>query len=154
MREAIGESYLQDNRQVAEALAGKRVLTLASQSNTLRVFGSSAVYRLLVIERAWLPEQFERWLASSLTASLLGRGKNGSISAAKSPTTGSRRKVIKFSELKGWTVVNLEQAKKIGTVDDLIIEPESHRIVRRCFMDPLRCPVGPSVRPPRNRSWL
>ena len=36
---------------------------------------------------------------------------------------------MKFSELKGRTVVNLEDAKKIGIVQDLMIEPGSRRIV-------------------------
>lgn len=36
---------------------------------------------------------------------------------------------MKFSELKGRAVVNLEDAKKVGTVEDLMVEPESHRIV-------------------------
>lgn len=36
---------------------------------------------------------------------------------------------MKFSELKGRAVVNLEDAKRIGTVEDLMVEPESHRIV-------------------------
>lgn len=36
---------------------------------------------------------------------------------------------MKFSELKGRAVVNLEDAKKIGAVEDLMVEPESHRIV-------------------------
>ena len=35
---------------------------------------------------------------------------------------------MKFSELKGRAVVNLEDAKKIGTVEDLMVEPESHHI--------------------------
>jgi uncharacterized protein YrrD len=36
---------------------------------------------------------------------------------------------MKFSELKGRPVINLEDASKIGEVEDLIIEPGSHRIV-------------------------
>lgn len=36
---------------------------------------------------------------------------------------------MKFSELKGRAVVNLEDARKIGTVEDLMVEPESHHIV-------------------------
>jgi sporulation protein YlmC with PRC-barrel domain len=35
---------------------------------------------------------------------------------------------MKFSELKGRAVVNLEDARKIGTVEDLMVEPESHHI--------------------------
>jgi uncharacterized protein YrrD len=36
---------------------------------------------------------------------------------------------MKFSELKGRAVVNLEDAKKIGEVEDLLVEPDGHRIV-------------------------
>lgn len=36
---------------------------------------------------------------------------------------------MKFSELKGRAVVNLEDAKKIGEVEDLMIEPDGHHIV-------------------------
>lgn len=36
---------------------------------------------------------------------------------------------MKFSELKGRAVVSLEDAKKIGEVEDLMVEPDSHHIV-------------------------
>lgn len=36
---------------------------------------------------------------------------------------------MKFSELKGRAVVNLEDAMKIGEVEDLMFEPDGHRIV-------------------------
>jgi len=36
---------------------------------------------------------------------------------------------MKFSELKGRPVVNLEDARKIGEVEDLMVDPESHHIV-------------------------
>lgn len=36
---------------------------------------------------------------------------------------------MKFSELKGRAVVNLEDAEKIGELADLLIEPGSHRIL-------------------------
>lgn len=36
---------------------------------------------------------------------------------------------MKFSELKGRAVVNLEDAKKLGEVQDLMIEPSSRRII-------------------------
>lgn len=36
---------------------------------------------------------------------------------------------MKFSELKGRAVINLADARKIGEVEDLIVEPESHHIV-------------------------
>ena len=36
---------------------------------------------------------------------------------------------MKFSELKGRAVVNLEDAKKIGEVEDLMVEPDGHHIM-------------------------
>jgi len=36
---------------------------------------------------------------------------------------------MKFSELKGRAVINLEDARKIGDVEDLMVEPGSHHIV-------------------------
>ena len=36
---------------------------------------------------------------------------------------------MKFSELKGRAVVNLEDARKIGEVEDLMVDPNSHHIV-------------------------
>lgn len=36
---------------------------------------------------------------------------------------------MKFSELKGRAVISLEDAEKIGEVEDLIVEPEGHRII-------------------------
>jgi sporulation protein YlmC with PRC-barrel domain len=36
---------------------------------------------------------------------------------------------MKLSELKGRAVVNLEDARKIGDVEDLMVEPETHHIV-------------------------
>ena len=36
---------------------------------------------------------------------------------------------MKFSELKGRAVINLEDASKIGEVEDLIVEPDGHHIV-------------------------
>lgn len=36
---------------------------------------------------------------------------------------------MKFSELKGRAVVNLEDASKLGTIEDLLVDAESHHIV-------------------------
>ena len=36
---------------------------------------------------------------------------------------------MKFSELKGRAVINLQDASKIGEVEDLIVEPDGHHIV-------------------------
>src|SRR6476660_6007037 len=44
-------------------------------------------------------------------------------------TEFKRRNTMKFSELKGRAVVSLEDAKKRGEVQDLMIEPSSRRII-------------------------
>jgi sporulation protein YlmC with PRC-barrel domain len=44
-------------------------------------------------------------------------------------TTGSGRNTMKFSELKGRAVINLEDATKLGTIEDLMVDSESHHIV-------------------------
>jgi sporulation protein YlmC with PRC-barrel domain len=36
---------------------------------------------------------------------------------------------MKFSELKGRAVVNLEDARKVGTIEDLMVDAESHHVV-------------------------
>ena len=76
MRRALSESRLQDTREVAESLAGKGALapgiTLDQAADQLWAVGSSEIYRMLVVDRGWSPEQYERWLASSLICSLLG----------------------------------------------------------------------------------
>jgi AcrR family transcriptional regulator len=77
LRRAVGESHLRDVTEVAESLAGKHALaygvTVEYAVSLLWTLGSSEVYRMLVVERAMLPEQYEQWLASSLTYSLLGQ---------------------------------------------------------------------------------
>jgi TetR/AcrR family transcriptional regulator, regulator of autoinduction and epiphytic fitness len=77
MRQALSESRLQDVREVAESLADRGALatgtTLEQATDQLWVMGSSDIYRMLVVERGWTPEQYEQWLASSLICSLLGQ---------------------------------------------------------------------------------
>src|SRR4051794_19396327 len=75
IRQALGESRLQDDREVAQVLADKAALapgiTPEQATDQLWALGSSEVYRMLVVERGWSPEQYEQWLASSLICSLL-----------------------------------------------------------------------------------
>ena len=81
MRQALSESRLQDVHGVAESLAGKGALgtgvTVQCAVDLLWTLGSSEVYRMLVVDRSWSPEQYELWLASSLTYSLLGQEVQG-----------------------------------------------------------------------------
>ncbi|MBF6612940.1 MAG: TetR/AcrR family transcriptional regulator [Chloroflexi bacterium] len=81
LRQALGESRLQDNREVAVSLAGKGALapgvTVEYARDLLWTLGSSEVYRMLVHERGWSPEQYEQWLVSSLADSLLAGEKRG-----------------------------------------------------------------------------
>jgi AcrR family transcriptional regulator len=76
-RQELGESRLQDAREVVEALARKQALgpdvTVDYAIDLLWTLGSSEVYRMLVVERGWPPEQYEQSLASLLVCSLLRR---------------------------------------------------------------------------------
>jgi AcrR family transcriptional regulator len=78
-RQELGESRLQDAREVVEALARKQALgpdvTVDYAIDLLWTLGSSEVYRMLVVERGWPPEQYEQSLASLLVCSLLRQGQ-------------------------------------------------------------------------------
>jgi AcrR family transcriptional regulator len=78
-RQDLGQSRLQDAREVVEALARKQALgpdvTVDYAIDLLWTLGSSEVYRMLVVERGWPPEQYEQSLASLLVCSLLRRGQ-------------------------------------------------------------------------------
>jgi AcrR family transcriptional regulator len=73
----MSTARLEDNREVAESLAAKQGLgpgvTVGHAADLLWTLGSADVYRMLVAERGWSPDEYERWLASSLIHSLLGR---------------------------------------------------------------------------------
>jgi AcrR family transcriptional regulator len=78
-RQELGESRLQDAREVVEALARKQALgpdvTVDYAIDLLWTLGSSEVYRMLVVDRGLPPEQYEQSLASLLVCSLLRRGQ-------------------------------------------------------------------------------
>jgi AcrR family transcriptional regulator len=78
-RQDLGQSRLQDAREVVEALARKQALgpdvTVDYAIDLLWTLGSSEVYRMLVVERGWPPEQYEQSLASLLVCSLLRQGQ-------------------------------------------------------------------------------
>jgi hypothetical protein len=69
---------LHDLRAVAASLATKQALapglTVDQATDLLWALGAAEMYRLLVFERGWLPEQYEEWLASTLIHSLCGPG--------------------------------------------------------------------------------
>jgi len=73
----LGESRLQDARQVAESLAGKGALrndvTIAHATDMFWALGSSEMYRVLVVDRGWSPAEYEQWLARALIAELLAQ---------------------------------------------------------------------------------
>jgi AcrR family transcriptional regulator len=75
-RRELGESRLQDAREVVESLAHKQALAPGITSDRavdlLWTLGSSEIYRTLVVDRGWSPEQYEQSLASLLVCSLLG----------------------------------------------------------------------------------
>jgi hypothetical protein len=79
-RQELGESRLQDAREVVESLVHKQALspdiTVSRAIDLLWTLGSSEFYRTLVVERGWLPEQYEQSLASLLVCSLLGWGQS------------------------------------------------------------------------------
>jgi hypothetical protein len=66
---------LEDMRTVAESLARKETLTpdmsAAQAADLLWALAGPEVYRLLVVQRGWSSDEYERWLASSLIHSLL-----------------------------------------------------------------------------------
>jgi len=63
-------------RAVAESLAGKQALapgmTVDQATDLLWALDAAEMYRLLVAERDWSPDQYEEWLASALIHSFLG----------------------------------------------------------------------------------
>ncbi|HZC06262.1 MAG TPA: helix-turn-helix domain-containing protein [Ktedonobacterales bacterium] len=60
---------------VAQSLAEQKTLaagmTVEKAADLMWALGSHDLYRMLVIEQGWTPEDYERWLAESLTHSLV-----------------------------------------------------------------------------------
>ncbi|MEO8288717.1 MAG: helix-turn-helix domain-containing protein [Chloroflexota bacterium] len=76
LRRELNASRLQDVKGVAQSLAQKGSLRpgLAPEQATdlLWTLGAAETYRMLVVERGWPPDHYERWLASVLIHSFLG----------------------------------------------------------------------------------
>ena len=77
LRRSLNAQRLEDKRLLAQSLENKQALrpglTVAHATDLLWALGSADVYRMLVVDRGWSPEQYEQWLASSLVHSLLGQ---------------------------------------------------------------------------------
>jgi hypothetical protein len=41
-------------------------------ADVIHALASPELYRLLVVDRAWPPDRYERWLADALSSQLLG----------------------------------------------------------------------------------
>jgi len=71
----LAEGRLADAQTVARSLNEKQVLaasvTVERAADLLWALCSHDLYRMLVVEQHWLPEEYERWLASSLVHDLL-----------------------------------------------------------------------------------
>ena len=71
----LGASRLKDNHLLAQALVRNQALapgmTVERATDLLWTLSSAEVYRLLVVERGWLPGEYEQWLAAALIEQLL-----------------------------------------------------------------------------------
>ncbi len=80
LRRSLNAQRLEDKRLLAESLSSKEALrpglTDAQATDLLWALGSADLYRMLVADRGWSPEQYEQWLASSLVYSLLGQNQD------------------------------------------------------------------------------
>ncbi len=68
---------LEDVQTIAHSLARKQALapgvTVARAGDLVWVLSGAELYRMLVVERGWSPDEYENWLASTLSDSLLAR---------------------------------------------------------------------------------
>ena len=75
MLRELAEGRLRDARMVAQSLAEKQALAgmcpVERAADLLWALCSHDLYRMLVVEQHWPPEDYEQWLASSLIHSLL-----------------------------------------------------------------------------------
>jgi AcrR family transcriptional regulator len=59
-------------RSLARARALRPGVRERDAADLIHALASPELYRLLVIDRGWAPERYEKWLASILTAQLIG----------------------------------------------------------------------------------
>ena len=78
----IQTDYHANQRAVAESLRAKRALarglSVDRAADILWTINHPDVWQLLVVERGWTPEQYERWCADSACAQLLQSGSTPS----------------------------------------------------------------------------
>ena len=81
LRHKLGESHYQDDRKMAESLVQRGALQADMRveyaTDLLWALGSADLYRILVINRSWSPEQYEQWLAAAWIHDLLGQRDTG-----------------------------------------------------------------------------
>jgi len=75
LRRNLNESRLADVGMVAQSLAEKGTLkpdiAVEQATDILWALGSAEMYRMLVVDRGWLPSQYQEWLGMTLIDSLL-----------------------------------------------------------------------------------
>ena len=59
--------------RLARAARLRPGLTVARARRLMWMYTSREVFRMLVVEGGWPPDEFERWLAGTLVASLAGK---------------------------------------------------------------------------------
>jgi AcrR family transcriptional regulator len=79
MLERLHTNRLRDVRMVAESLGDEQALapgvTVARAADLLWALSGAELYRMLVVERGWSPDEYEEWLASALIDALLPRSE-------------------------------------------------------------------------------
>jgi AcrR family transcriptional regulator len=77
MLRQLAEGRLRDAQTVAASLAKKGALasevSVEEAADIIWALGSHDLYRMFVIERGWVPLQYEQWLAASLMHALLNK---------------------------------------------------------------------------------
>jgi AcrR family transcriptional regulator len=75
LRRDLAAGRLSDSQQIASALDSSHALRadlpLERATDVIWALVSAELYRLLATERGWQPDDYERWLADTLIASLL-----------------------------------------------------------------------------------
>jgi AcrR family transcriptional regulator len=77
MPRQLAEGRFRDAQTVAAALAKQGALaseiTVDQAADIIWALGSHDLYRMFVIDRGWVPQQYEQWLAASLIDALLDK---------------------------------------------------------------------------------
>jgi AcrR family transcriptional regulator len=90
----IQREYRDNQRAVVESLRKKRALarglTVDRGADILWTINHPDVWQLLVVERGWTPEQYERWCAETASAQLLQSGSTASPTRTRPGSTTSK----------------------------------------------------------------